>query len=108
MSICFCAVRGIFRRKAGRMDAVEMTEEEFFRLLNGWGESHSRLRIALRSPDLELHVFCTLLAARDGRAAFWIGAERDKNAVDFSLTGCLFGFRDVPPDEARLPVRVEV
>ena len=90
------------------MDTVEMTAEEFLRLLNGWGESGSRLRIALRSPELELHAFCTVLTARDGHAAFWIGAERDKNAVDFSLSGCLFGFRDVPPDEAELPVGVEV
>lgn len=91
------------------MDGLALIEiEDFFLLLQGWRESTQRLRVAFRSSALDFSAFCVVLDARDGRVAFWIGEEGDKNAVDFVVAGCLFGFRDVAADDARLPVGVEV
>ena len=90
------------------LDAVGFGSEQFLLLVRGWRDSKSRLRIAFRSSDLELNAFCTVLEAREGRVAFWIGAERDKNAVDFVVAECFCGFRDVPLSESELPVGVEI
>ena len=69
------------------LDAVGFGSEQFLLLVRGWRDSKSRLRIAFRNA------FCTVLEAREGRVAFWIGAERDKNAVDFVVAECFCGFR---------------
>jgi hypothetical protein len=37
-----------------------------------------------------------------------VGDEAAKNAVEFKVSGCFFAFRDVPPEESRLPLGVEM
>ena len=82
--------------------------EDFFLLMRGWRDSKASLRVKFLSSALQLSVFCTVLDAREGRVAFWIGEEKYNSATDFNVTGCFFGFRDVTADEAAgLPVGME-
>jgi hypothetical protein len=73
-------------------------------LLRGFAEKQSRLRVVVRSLELNFSASCTVYKAEGGRVAFWIGPEANKSAIDFLLVGCIFDFRDVPSDEAALLV----
>ena len=75
-------------------------------LLRGWQENKSRLRVAMRSPEVWFSGFCTVDKAEGEQATFWIGATPGKTAIGFLLAGCRFRFGDVPTDapDAFLPV----
>lgn len=90
------------------MEIAPIDFEGFTLLLRGWRDSGSRLRVAFKSSALEFFAFCAVIDVRDDLIGFWIGDEDAKNAVEFKVRDCLFAFRDVPPNEARLPLGVEM
>jgi hypothetical protein len=83
-----------------------VTRDDFFLLLRGWRDSESHLWVKFLSSALQLSAPCVLYDARDGRVAFWFHTE-SKSFADFNVAGCVFGFRDVAAEEARLPVGFE-
>ena len=80
--------------------------DDFFLLLRGWRDAESRLWVKFLSGALQLTFSCVLYDARDGRVAFSLHAE-SKSFADFNVAGCVFGFRDVATEEARLPEGLE-
>ena len=81
-------------------------EDEYFLLLRGWRDSESPLWVKFLSVGVKLSAPCVLFDARERHVAFRL-ADESNSMADFNVGGCLFGFRDVAADEARLPVGLE-
>ena len=84
------------------------TLNEALLVLRGWGDSKSRLRVAVQSPEVWFASFCTVKSVGDDRVEFWLRPDTD--AVGFLLADCRFEFADVPPTDADsfLPVGGQV
>ena len=83
-----------------------ITRDDFFLVLHGWRDTTSPLWVKFLSGALQLSAPAVLYDARDDRVAVRLHTD-SKSFADFNVAGCVFGFRDVTAEAARLPVGFE-